>query len=345
MPELPPFHNPPPRSDGVPEEASDQPSASATPAPPVAAPDKPDRWRRPRSLIAWLIRWALLGGGVCGAWLVGVLVAQFAPASDPAPPVQEILVRRTQQVVQKVRRFPAWWSGDDRRPGGSAAVLPGSLPETAPSLVAPPPDLSADQRDQVMAELEALQTEVQQLRDRTSALEQQLEIPPLEQSLERRLGTVANRLNPPEIAAQPTPETPSEGTPDPPESAPATGRPAPDPLFEIDAYRVTLPSDVLFVPGDGALQANAEPLLDSILLDIGQYPGATILVSSHTDIEADEMTPTELSYQQALAVQRYLSQRLGETPYHWVTVGYGTTELGGPGGRPLNRRLAIAIVP
>ncbi|MEM9502682.1 MAG: hypothetical protein AAGA01_01850, partial [Cyanobacteria bacterium P01_E01_bin.43] len=83
----------------------------------------------------------------------------------------------------------------------------------------------------------------------------------------------------------------------------------------------------------------------SILQDVGRYPEATIIVGSYTDTETEDSTATELSYQQALAVQRYLSQRLGENTIHWVPVGYGNSTIGSTGGLQLSRRVTIAIVP
>jgi outer membrane protein OmpA-like peptidoglycan-associated protein len=187
-------------------------------------------------------------------------------------------------------------------------------------------------------ELEAIGEDLQRLRDRVSALERQLGLPNLELSLEERLAQLGRRLSPPtespqgeEIVAAPSLQaTPTEAT---------------DPLFQVNAYRVTLPSDVLFAPGEGILQTNAQPLLDTILQDIGRYPGATIIVGSYTNVEADEITPTDLSFKQALAVQRYLAGQLGVENHHWVTVGYGQTALGSQGGMQLNRRITIAIIP
>lgn len=338
MTELPPFNNPPPRP-GAPPVESPPPGASAPPAP--APPEAPqtNRWQGVQSLSAWILRWALLGVGIGGAWLFGLLVAQFFPANNPEPPLQEVVARRTSRFFQKVGSLPEWWGGDTLAPAPPPAVSPApAAPETA-SQPPPPVALTDAQREQVSVELDDLTGELQSLRDRTSAVEQQLGLPTVASPLEERIENANNRLNPP-TEAPPTAPTGSTA----PALQPASGT-VPDPLFQVNAYRVTLPSDVLFAPGQAEIRPNAQPLLDSILPDIARYPDATIVIGGYTDIETASATPTDLSYQQAIAVQRYLAQRLGDSPVHWVPVGYGNSNLGSTGGVQLNRRITIAIVP
>ncbi|MGD1941366.1 MAG: OmpA family protein [Leptolyngbyaceae cyanobacterium] len=339
MPELPPFNNPPPKPEVIPagETVLQSPTINTDP---IGEPTPPARWQGTRSLLLWLVRWALLGAGVGGAWLFGVLVAQFLPAPNPDPPAQEIVTRRTSRFFQKVVRLPDWWSGDALNDGGAPQT-----PQTPPAAAAPatptpatqPIALTDAQREQVEAELEAIETDLQQLRDRASAVERQLGLPNIEIALEDRINNAASRLTPPTEATQPAP-------PAAPALQPTVGE-VPDPLFQVNALRVTLPSDVLFPPAEAILQTNARPLLDSILQDVGRYPEATIIVGSYTATETEDSTATELSYQQALAVQRYLSQRLGANTIHWVPVGYGNSAIGSTGGLQLSRRVTIAIVP
>lgn len=331
MAELPPFQNPPPHTQINPigETLPTQVDSIEKP--------KPERLRGVKLLFGWILRWSFLGVGVGGAWFLGLLVAQFFPDSTPTPPIQEIVARRTSRFSQKVRRLPAWWAGDDRRPRRPVSRLPEKMQPLVPA--SRPVALSDIQREQVTVELDAVQSDLQRLRDRVSALETQLSLPTLDIALEERLGNVANRIAPPtdttaSIAPSESPAVPLQNTPQP------------DPLFQIDAYRVTLPSDILFAPGDAILQPNSRALLDSLLIDIAQYPGATILIGAYSDIQLGEGTMTALSYQQAIAVQRYLAQRLGENDInHWVAVGYGNTPLGVTGSGQLSRRIAIAIVP
>lgn len=342
MAELPPFKNPLKN----PSPQADQPlQPAASPVGETLAPTesvrvespRPSRWQGLASLSAWMLRWALLGIGVGSVWGLGIVVAQFFPAANPAPPLQEKVLRRIHRFVRKVRSFPSWWAGDVRQ-GERSALLPPPQPAVnAPPVDVPPVALSDEAREQVTVELAAVRAGLQQLRDRTSALETQLGLPALDKPLEERLSSVTNRLSPP---AELPPATASE-----PAQPAAPPRPISEPLFRVDAYRVTLPGDVMFTPGETFLQTAAQPLLDTILLDIGRYPGATVLVGSYTDLELEAATPAEVSHQQAIAVQNYLSQRLGDESYHWVTVGYGNSFIGITGGSLLNRRVVIAIVP
>jgi OOP family OmpA-OmpF porin len=339
MTELPPFNNPPPRPQYGPlEESTVNPGPPSVPEPAIEPAAEPDRWAGSRSLLAWILRWAILGVGVGGAWLFGILVAQFFPAPNPQPPLQEVVARRTSRFFQKLGSLPDWWAGDTLSSGGAPVAIPNE-PAASPDTQPPQPIVLTDaQREQVTFELEAIEAEMQALRDRTSAVERQLGLPNIEITLEDRIENAANRLSPP------TEAPPADTTTSAPALQPAAG-PSPDPLFQVNAYRVTLPSDVLFPPGESILQTNAQPLLDSILQDIARYPDATIVVGSYTDTTTEETTPTELSYQQAIAVQRYLAQRLGENSAHWVAVGYGNSALGSTGSVQLSRRITIAIVP
>jgi outer membrane protein OmpA-like peptidoglycan-associated protein len=333
MPELPPFNNPPPRPEAAPlgEAVTPQPDLSS-------ATSSRDRWQGVQVLAVWSLRWALLGAGVAGAWLFGILVAQFFPAPAPEAPLQEVVSRKTFRFFHKLSQLPAWWAGDTLRPE-AAALPPARDTEAVPAPPATRPITLTDaQREQITVELEAIGGDLQRLRDRTSALERQLGLTTLELALEERLLSVERRVFPPtaspqgeDIAAAP--------------SLQATPTATPDPLFQVDAYRVTLPSDVLFAPGEAILQTNAQPLLDTILQDIGRYPGATVIVGSYTNVDAGEISPTDLSFKQAIAVRRYLTGQLGTEAHHWITVGYGKTGLGSQGGVQLNRRVTIAIIP
>lgn len=336
MTELPPFNNPPPRPDAPPVE-SGMSEVSAPTAPTVVEPPEPSRWQGVRSLSVWILRWALLGAGVGGAWCFGILVAQFFPVSDPEPPLIEVVTRRTARFFQKVGNLPEWWTGE-------TAVSPTALPTPATDAPPAPPTprpiaLTEAQREQVTVELDAIANNLQTLRDRTSAVERQLALPDADLPLEERLDNAVNRLNPPTTVAPANPPNSNDSA-----LQPATGSP-PDPLFQVNAYRVTLPSDVLFMPGQATLQPNAPALLDSILPDVARYPDATVVVGSHTDIATEGATPTDLSYQQAIAVQQYLAQRLGDETVHWVPVGYGNSTLGSTGTVQLSRRITLAIVP
>ncbi len=336
MPELPPFNPPPPRPSTVPQPPQD----SAVPLGdlrPIAHDPEPTQVSALRSILVWAGRWALLGAGVVAAWLLGVLIAQWFPAANPRPPLQEFALRRTLRFTQKLQSLPAWWAGDP----SSMAVGTGSASPPATSVAPQPPSppitLPAAQREIAAGELAALTEEIQRLRDRTTALERQLGLPTVDIALEERLKNAQNRLSPPTEATTLPPNQPSPAVTEVP--------PSQDPLFQVNAWRVTLPGDVLFAPGQSTLFNNAYPLLDSLLPDIARYPNATVVVGSYTDAEVPNASLAEISYQQSLAVQRYLEQRLGKTGHHWLAVGYGSSTVGSASGPQLTRRVTIAIVP
>lgn len=332
MAELPPLDNSPPL-ETVPSTGEQAGFAAQSPAKQGTAGKLP----MVKGLLTWALRWLLLGAGVSGAWVLGLVVAQFFPAKSVNPPIQEIVLRHGQRTSQKLRRLPQWWAGDSGTQDISAApfVREPASPSTAPRPIA----LSEPQREQITVELGAIETDLQRLSDRTSALETQLGMLSPSEPVEQRLETVSSRLNPPTDAVAES--NPSEPT------APATApNPTPtDPLFEMDAYRVTLPGDLLFAPGEAILQSTAQQWLETILSDVGRYPGATILVGSHSDAEPREDQMVDVSFQQAMAVQRYLAERLGEAQYHWVAVGYGDSALSESRSEQPQNWVTIAIVP
>lgn len=323
-------------------------SPQDVPAAPVgdrAAPGgQPQRWQRPRQYLGWTLRWLGLGVGVGVMWIAGVGVAQLVPSRAEGIPLQEGVLRQTQRMQQRLRRLPDWWAGD--MPAAAPVSLepssgvgsPGGGEASAPAI-----DLTAAQTDQIETELVAIQGELQRLRDRASALEVQMGLPSLSEPLEVRLARVAGQLAPGTAAEESAPPTAEDRAAEESPGTTAIAPPAPPPA--IPSYRVTLPSDILFPPGETVLQGNAAPLLDSILGDVSRYPGAIILVGSYTDGAGDGDEQAALTFQQAIAVQRYLADRLGDEEYRWIAVGYGNNALGTGGGSTLPRRIAIAIVP
>ncbi|NJN22510.1 MAG: hypothetical protein HC812_16680, partial [Leptolyngbya sp. RL_3_1] len=145
----------------------------------------------------WVGRWLLLGTGVTAAWLLGLLVAQFFPAQNANPPLQEIVLRQGQRHSQKLRRLPQWWAGDGFGNPNSPTTAPLVRDPISPSTAPRPIALSDPQREQITVELGAIQADLQRLRDRTSALETQLGLLSPSEPVEQRLETVASRLNPP----------------------------------------------------------------------------------------------------------------------------------------------------
>jgi outer membrane protein OmpA-like peptidoglycan-associated protein len=334
MAELPPFDNSLP-----PLETVAVPSDSTTSAVPPQVKQTP-KGKLPlaKGLMIWVWRWLLLGTGVSAAWILGLLTAQFFPAPNTNPPLQEIVLRQGQRHSQKLRRLPQWWSGESFGDSDSQTTVPLVRDPISPSTAPRPIALSDPQREQITVELGAIQADLQRLRDRTSALETQLGLLSPSEPVEQRLETVANRLDPP---TDPVADTNGASPP-----AAAAPNPTPtNPLFEVEAYRVTLPGDLLFAPGETILQSTAQQWLETILSDVGRYPGATILVGSHSDAEPNEDQIVDVSFQQAMAVQRYLTERLGEEQYHWVAVGYGDSALSERRSDQPQSWVTIAIVP
>ncbi len=318
----------------VPEPIAE--GVAVAPTPPVGS----SPWAEVGRVVAWTGRWLALGMGMGVMWGVGVGLAQVWPHRQAEMPWQEATLRRTQRLSQRLRQLPTWWAST--APESPPGVSPPPLEPSPPPAAAPTVTLTPEQRQQLETELAAVQGELQRLRDRASALEVQLGIPRLATSLEERLSRVGNQLLP--------------ATPQPPVSPPTppTAREAdtavlvtPPPLVPpVLAYRVTLPSDVLFVPGDALLREGATALLESILTDVGRFPGATIVVGSYSDGEGTGADRAAVTFQQAIAVQRYLSERLGVESYRWLAVGYGRQPLGvGAAGTALPRRIAISIIP
>lgn len=149
----------------------------------------------------------------------------------------------------------------------------------------------------------------------------------------------------------------------PPASSPtsaATAQPTAEPmvppptstLSSRDTLKVTLPTDALFSQGQTTLQAGSEAVLDSLLADLQRYPGATIRVGAHSDKQAadpaDPAGDRARTFEQATAVEQYLSSKLGED-YRWTVTGYGASQPladnSTPVNRQRNRRIELVIEP
>ncbi|MDA0267757.1 MAG: hypothetical protein O3A14_12555 [Cyanobacteria bacterium] len=226
MAELPPLDNSFPPLETVPP-AGDRAKIVAKPS---VEPPATGKMPMAKGLLTWVLRWMLLGAGVSGAWVLGLLVAQFFPSKSLNPPIQEIVLRHSHRTTQKLRQLPQWWSGDRFGTQGDSTVAPLVREPISPSNAPRPIALSEPQREQITVELEAIQLDLQRLGDRTSALETQLGMLSPSESVEQRLQTVANRLNPP---TEPVAENGSSEA-SAPAPAPAAPNPTPtDPLFEI----------------------------------------------------------------------------------------------------------------
>lgn len=312
--------------------------------PPISPPESESGFTHAQPTQSWVrylsalwtlvFRLTLLGVGIGTGWIVGLLVALFWPQSQPDPPFQEIVQRQASHTLYKLQQLPNWWRGD---PVELAAILPSAESvEIAPNT---PLTTLTDAEQQLLAsELDALEADVDAFNNRLADLEQQLgrqpsKAPP-EARIQRLNQVLQGESSPPVSASTPSPPPIASEPPDMP----------PNPLPGLARDRVTLPSQLLFSPGDSELLVSGEQLLETILPDLSRYPNAAIVVGSHVEAVEDAAASRELSFNQAVAVQLYLASRLGEG-YHWVAVGYGQTQPQAADNPQRNNRIEMAIVP
>lgn len=293
------------------------------------------------SFLVFLFRLLLLlvGGGF--AWLLGVIVAVFYPASNPEIPLFEKALRRSEAWVEGIKQLPQPSEAPRVSPQSNAAPAPPS-PTTA---VSPLPTLTPDQQQQIEAEVAQLQANAQSLGDRLTALETQLGTNRATEPLENRLATLTQQLAAASGTAAPNAAPATTASPAIAPVANAITTPGTDPG---DRLAVTLPTDLLFKSGQVDLSPETRNLLDTIVADLRNYPGASVQVAAHTDDAGKPEAVPELSFQQAQIVQQYLASTLGND-YRWVVVGYGAAyplaENNSAANRQRNRRIEIVIDP
>lgn len=333
------------------------PSDPAPAAPRSAPPPAPHRpWAGLHALWTLVVRLIILGAGVSLGWLVGMVVAQALPSRNPDPPLTEVALRQGSQTGRKLRQLPSWWQGDGPVDAIVDEVAPAmdSSPSASSGVAAAPP-IPEDKRDRLQTDLTALRQDLTGINTRLSELETSLGATPsgtIEdrlQRLDQRLGAEnvprgapqASAADPP--AAEPAPEAGTD------ETAPAARISYQEPRFPLVRDRVVLPSALLFEPGSSSLTPPGQQLLDSIAADLGRYGAATLLVGSHTDGASSPNLASQLTLQQAVAVQQYLSPQLEGSGTRWVPVGYGQTRPTTVGTTPAdqqrNQRVEIGIVP
>jgi outer membrane protein OmpA-like peptidoglycan-associated protein len=347
---------------------TDSPDTSR-PSSEVAPPSLP----RPLRLQGWwtlVVRLLILGTSISVGWMAGLLVAQVWPSGHPNPPLQERVMRQTSQTLRKVHQLPQWWQGSEAAMEASAPpaseVTTPSSEETGSSEASTPAVSLLEQ------EVTALQQNLVNLENQLVNLEQQAGQP--------GTGTLEDRLQQLAAAAAsdaaletgtPTatvPPTDSEGNP---ESIPDTdtasdtgteapteptndglgrhaGTPFREPPFPLVSDRISLPSALLFAPESSLLTPTGKQLLDAIVPDLRRFGAVTFLVGSHTDGDLSAEDTRQLTFQQALAVQTYLTAQLEDTNGRWLAVGYGKTRplaVGEtPGAEARNQRLEIGIL-
>jgi len=279
--------------------------------------------KQPYAAIAHLLA---LSGTLTVAWLFGILAAQILPGSFEKPPLQESVLRKSSRLTRQLSHLPQLWHS----PTVETQITAIPLPTTGPVVGAV--ELSPIERQPLMDELNAIETEVLTLDRRLQTLEKRLGQPPYQGAdVENRINSLRNAMDPPireQIKAdyEPVPSDPS------------------DRLLDVARLKITLPSDALFTPGQSGIKD--APLLTQVLDQLVNYPDSTILVRSYSDNQAGVEASRRYTLEQANAIARYLQSAL-PTNHRWVTLGGGQTQPitdnADPVQRQQNRRIEILV--
>lgn len=314
-----------------------EPAPQVEPLDPSAAPiaAKPrSRW----SAFVWLFRLLVLGAGGSAAVLTGMAIAQLYPAQTQDMPFVERLLQSSETLLRQVERLPQIWQGKDAPSPPPIAADNSSVSSSSPTDVSEMPLTPAD-RQKLQAELAQLQQELDQISDRATAIENRLGTPNRSSEITERLQAIQQQLDP--NAPRPTAPASSNAATAVPPAAMST-------VTQDDRLMVTLPSDALFEADQTTLKPGTDAILNSIVSDLKQYPGATIRVTAHLDIQGSEAIDRERSFQQAKAIEQYLGGQLKEG-YHWLVEGYGHSRPISANDTPINRqrnrRIEIIIEP
>jgi OmpA-OmpF porin, OOP family len=312
------------------KSSTPQPSATTQPSP---EPAPKQSW----GFLVFIFRLLLLGVGGILAVLAGIAIAQFQPAPKTQdPPLVEKVARGTRSLWSELQRMPTTLGLTPPKTSPS----PSAGAASAPAAATPP--LSEIDKQKLQAQLTQLQGELAKLKSQPALSEG--DRAKQAAGLQERIRIIQQQLSP---AAAPAPDVPIV----PPTTSKVSGN---------DTLLVTLPTDSLFAKGQTSLRSDSGAILDSILLDLQRYPGATIRISAHSDTQdsdpqnaqgtgqSPEGNDRARTFEQATAIEQYLAGKLGDN-YHWTVAGYGhsqplvdnTTDV----NRQRNRRIEIAIEP
>ncbi|MEL6775707.1 MAG: OmpA family protein [Cyanobacteria bacterium J06597_16] len=272
-------------------------------ATPAAETVKPKLWQR--KSVGRLVRLSAIASTLTGGWFFGILVANFLPGDVAEPPLQEAVLRRTSRLAQRFWHFRQLW----HTPTETIQIAAVPLPETGPVLA--PIELSPIERQPLIDELNAIETEMITLDRRLEALEKRLGKPAYQGSdLDNRVNALRAAIDPPA-----RPQVTPAYTPKPRDPA-AT-------LLEVATLKIVLPADTLFAPG----QANIKKadLLEQVLDQLVNYPDSTVVVRSHSDNQASAAQSREYTLEQANALSTYLRAAL-PSQHRWVTIGAGQSQ-------------------
>jgi len=117
---------------------------------------------------------------------------------------------------------------------------------------------------------------------------------------------------------------------------------------EADMLAVTFKSDVLFDYDSSVLKPGSHEEITRVARVLNQYPQTAIRVAGHTDSSGTDAYNQQLSERRAIAVRDALAGQ-GVNPQRMSVIGYGESQPiadnSTSGGRQLNRRVEIRIVP
>lgn len=288
-------------------------------------------------LLVLIFRLLLLGVGGTIAALVGIVIAQFYPAPQSQnTPLLERVIESSHDLASDLKRLPELWSGKPE-PAPSDAPTAAAAPSAPPASTAPataPTQLSDAERQQLQAEFNQIQADLQKLNDRAANLEQRTGSTPAGSTVEDRLQNVQQHLS-------------SNASPAPSPAA-TLAQPLPVPVTTDRTLKVTLPSDTLFNADQKTLRPGTEAVLDNIATELKRYPGMKIQIGAFTDSQGSAAADRDRTFEQAKEIQQYLAGKLNAN-YHLVVVGYGhsrpLTEGSAPADRQRNRRIEIVIAP
>lgn len=288
-------------------------------------------------LLVIIFRLLLLSVGGAAAGLLGIAIAQVVPGDVDNPPFFETVLRRAASLRRDVRQLPERSEPDLADPQSSPQADDSSTAsnptlEDSDSAAESPSSFTPEQQQRLQSEVNQLQAQLTTVRDRTSEIEALVGSQPSPSSLEERLQNLEQQL------------TSEQARP----SSDALPAPAIDSSISRDGdILMTLPSDALFGTDPAILRSDSQAVLDTIVEEIQNYPGAAVQVAGFAATQNSPESDRRRAFEQATAIKQYLADALGEQSYHWVVVGYGRLQRSDADVSPdesLNRRIEISIM-
>lgn len=138
------------------------------------------------------------------------------------------------------------------------------------------------------------------------------------------------------------------------ERAPTFTIPGVQVRYDGDVYRVELPADSLFEPGEARLSPTASAILDAVAGElIRSYPDQILGVEGHTDPDPPPpgrwFSNLHLSIARATTVSDYLTDKLRAPTKQLFVVGHGSNHPvvsnATPAGKQRNRRIELVVYP